>query len=66
MNVDMGKPIIIHVLTDGHPTNSSGFEDIAGLTNWIRNRTFKQKTFFSVVLCTDDEEVFQDHVIELI
>eukprot|EP01034_Spumella_vulgaris_P035548 gene35548-43827_t len=57
IGADMGKPLLVHILTDGHPTNSMGQEDIAGLTNWLRNRTFINKTFYSIILCTDDEEI---------
>ena len=57
VGADMGKPIIFHLFTDGHPTNDSGTEDLAGLHDWIKNRTFKAKTLFSIVLCTDDEEI---------
>ena len=57
INVDMGKPLIIHLFTDGHPTNINGAEDINGLTNWIRSRKFPKQTFYSIVLCTDDTEI---------
>lgn len=53
----MGKSIIIHLLTDGHPTDQNGKEDIRSVTYWIRNRNFKPKTYFSIVLCTDDESI---------
>ena len=57
VGTDMGKPIIIHLLTDGHPTDDAGRENHTQLENMIINRKFQTKTFFSVVLCTDDEEV---------
>lgn len=57
IGADMGKSLLVHILTDGHPTNSLGQEDIAGLTNWLRNRSFVNKTFYSIILCTDDEEI---------
>eukprot|EP01034_Spumella_vulgaris_P034071 gene34071-42015_t len=57
IHADMGRSLLVHILTDGHPTNSMGQEDIAGLTNWLRNRTFINKTFYSIILCTDDEEI---------
>ena len=57
IGADMYRPLIVHILTDGHPTNSLGQEDIAGLTYWLRFRSFPNKTFYSIVLCTDDEEI---------
>jgi hypothetical protein len=57
VGIDMGKPIIIHLLTDGHPTDAGGRENYKQLENMIINRTFKAKTYFSVTLCTSDEEV---------
>lgn len=57
IGADMGKSLIVHILTDGHPTNAYGQEDIAGLTSWLRNRKFINKTFYSIILCTDDEEI---------
>ena len=54
---DMGKNLLVHILTDGHPTNSLGQEDIAGLSSWLRSRQFMNKTFYSIILCTDDEEI---------
>jgi len=57
VGIDMGKPIIIHLLTDGYPTDAGGRENHKQLENMIINRTFKAKTYFSVTLCTSDEEV---------
>jgi hypothetical protein len=57
INVDMGKSLIVHLLTDGHPTNSSGQEDMQGLASWLRTRKCINKTFFSIILCCDDEDL---------
>jgi len=57
VGIDMGKAIIIHLLTDGHPTDAGGRENPKQLEDMIINRKFKAKTYFSVVLCTSDEEV---------
>jgi hypothetical protein len=57
VGTDMGKSIIIHLLTDGHPTDADGRENYKQLENMIINRTFKAKTYFSVVLCTSVVEV---------
>lgn len=57
IGVDMGKPLIIHIFTDGHPTAANGREDFPGLANWIRNRPLPTKVFISIILCTDDEEI---------
>ena len=54
---DMGKNLICHILTDGHPTNNAGQEDISGLDRWLRNRSNIEKTFISIVLCTDDQDI---------
>jgi len=55
--VDLQKPLIVHLLTDGHPTDSYGFENIGQLTNWLANRQWIDRTYFSIILCTDDEEI---------
>ena len=57
VNIDMGKTLIIHLLTDGHPTNAQGYEDTPNLINALMNRQFKSKTLFSIILCTDDEAI---------
>ena len=54
---DLARPLIVHVFTDGHPTNEYWNEDIAGFDRWLRNRPGISNTFFSILLCTDDEEV---------
>ena len=53
----MGKAIIIHLLTDGHATDRSGNEDMRSLQNQIKNRTFPGKTYFSIVLCIEDDDI---------
>jgi len=57
VGVDMGKPLILHIFTDGHPTNAYGQEDIQSVANWFRNRPLPAKFPVSIVLCTDDEEI---------
>ena len=57
VNIDMGKTLMIHLLTDGHPTNAQGIEDTPNLINALMNRQFKSKTLFSIILCTDDEAI---------
>ena len=57
VNIDMGKTLMIHLLTDGHPTNAQGYEDTDNLINALMNRQYKNKTLFSIMLCTDDEAV---------
>lgn len=51
------RPIIIHLFTDGHPTNDYGNEDIQGLATWLMRRPGLHRSFFAVLLCTGDEEV---------
>lgn len=50
------QPPIIHIFTDGHPTNESGTEDINGFNTWLSSEQFNKNVFYSLVLCTDDEE----------
>ena len=57
MNEDMGRDLVIHILTDGHPTDDRGYENMSELYNWIISRQYKNKTFISVALCCDDRDV---------
>ena len=56
MNEDMGRDLVIHILTDGHPTDDRGYENMSELYNWIISRQYKNKTFISVALCCDDRD----------
>jgi hypothetical protein len=51
------RPLIVHLFTDGHPTDDNFNEDINGFAYWLRRRPNMEQTFFSILLCTDDEEV---------
>jgi hypothetical protein len=51
------KPPIIHIFTDGHPTSSYGTEDVQGFMTWLGSEQFNKRCFYSIVLCTDDEEI---------
>eukprot|EP01103_Thecamoeba_quadrilineata_P007950 TRINITY_DN1775_c0_g3_i1.p1 TRINITY_DN1775_c0_g3~~TRINITY_DN1775_c0_g3_i1.p1 ORF type:complete len:284 (-),score=17.57 TRINITY_DN1775_c0_g3_i1:124-975(-) len=51
------RPLIIHIFTDGHPTNDMYREDISGLMDWLRFRPNINNTFISFILCTDDEAI---------
>jgi hypothetical protein len=51
------RPLVVHLFTDGHPTNSYGNEDMFSFAQWLRCRSCIQNTFFAILLCTDDEEV---------
>jgi hypothetical protein len=53
------RKVIIHIFTDGHPTNDQGREDFPALAKWLRRRPCIDKTFFSIILCTDDEYIDQ-------
>ena len=53
----MTKPLLVHVFTDGHPTNDQGCEDIYSFGNMLKNRPNIYRTFVSIILCTDDEEI---------
>jgi len=57
VKIDDTKPVLIHIFTDGHPTNDSGYEDMRGLQNWLTERRNLDNTFISFILCTDDEEI---------
>jgi hypothetical protein len=56
---DVGKDLIIHILTDGEPSNNSGNPDVncTELKGWLTSRPDKEmeKIFFSFVLCTNEE-----------
>jgi len=54
---DLGRPLIVHLFTDGHPTNDAWQEDMAGLEYWLRNRSAIRQTYFSIALCTDEDEI---------
>ena len=58
---DMQRNLTVHILTDGHPTDFYGNENIMQLTNWLTNRWLIDRTFFSIILCTDDEEVVSSY-----
>jgi hypothetical protein len=49
----------VHLFTDGHPTDDNYNENINGFAQWLRNRPGMRQTFFSILMCTDDEEVCQ-------
>jgi hypothetical protein len=51
------KPVLVHIFTDGHPTNSSGREDIYGLESWLVSRPSIDRCYISIVLCTDEPEI---------
>ena len=51
------KPLVIHIFTDGHPTNQGGYEDMNGLVQWLRTRPNIARTFISICLCTDEEDI---------
>ncbi|GAX78231.1 hypothetical protein CEUSTIGMA_g5673.t1 [Chlamydomonas eustigma] len=53
----MEKKVIVHLFTDGHPTDFHGREDFPSFVYWLSNRPCMQSTFISIILCTDDEYV---------
>lgn len=53
----MQRPLVVHLFTDGHPTNAFGNEDMNTFAQWLRCRPAIQNTYFAILLCTDDEEV---------
>lgn len=56
-HAEMARPLIVHIFTDGHPTNAFGQEDTASLQNYLASRPHMRRTFISFVLCTDDEDI---------
>jgi len=56
-NTDMAQPVLIHLITDGHPTDDFCNENLAQFRTWLVNRRPIERTFVSIMLCTDDEEV---------
>ena len=57
INGDMTRDVIIHILTDGHPTDVYGNENLRQFGSAILNRRFAMRTLISIVLCTDEEEI---------
>jgi hypothetical protein len=54
---DMPRPLIVHVFTDGHPTDAEGNEDIYHFDGWLRGRRMIHMTYMSLLLCTAEEEI---------
>jgi GrpB-like predicted nucleotidyltransferase (UPF0157 family) len=52
-----GRPLVVHLFTDGHPTNEHGNEDMNSFVMWLRNREHLHSTFFSILLCTGEDDV---------
>jgi hypothetical protein len=48
---------LIHIFTDGHPTDAMGSENFPTFQSWLTNRNQKERTYYSISLCTDDERV---------
>ena len=41
----------------GHPTSADGYEDMRGFVAWLQTRPSIARTFISICLCTDEEEI---------
>lgn len=50
-------PLVVHIFTDGHPTNDQGVEDMPSFAAWLRHRQHLHSTFIAILLCTNEEEV---------
>jgi transcription elongation factor Elf1 len=50
VSVGVERPLLVFLFTDGLPSGES-------LDDWIRRRPNPQSTFFSIVLCTDDDGI---------
>jgi hypothetical protein len=50
-------PVVIHIFTDGHPTNDGDAEDMPAFAAWLRHRQHITTTFIAILLCTNEEEV---------
>lgn len=57
VTADMPRRLAVYIFTDGHPTNQYGSEDMYGFEVFLRNRVAISRTFLSIILCTDEEEV---------
>jgi len=55
------NPPVLHIFTDGHPTDYHGNENITAVQNWFSVEQFNKRAFYSIVLCTDDEIVERDY-----
>ena len=51
------RPVVVHIFTDGHPTDAYGNENLQSFAYWLRMRQNLQRSFFAILLCTDNEEV---------
>jgi len=49
--------MIVHLFTDGHPTDRCGNEDINSFGNYLRYRPNINMNYVAILLCTDDEDV---------
>eukprot|EP01033_Poteriospumella_lacustris_P011479 gene11479-8167_t len=53
IGADMGRPLIIHILTDGHPTDGNGNENIRDVAQWMRLRPYPEKGILGVDVSED-------------
>lgn len=51
------RPLVVHLFTDGHPTNDDGHEDVQSFASWLRHRPNLHTTYIAILLCTNEEDV---------
>jgi hypothetical protein len=61
VGADMGKSVIIHLMTDGLPTDGHGnaVGQMEAVKNWIKNRKMNHKALICITLCTTDESIHE-------
>jgi hypothetical protein len=57
----MGKSVIIHLMTDGLPTDARGNTQgqMEAVKSWIKNRKMINKVLVCITLCVNDESVHE-------
>lgn len=58
------KNLILHILTDGHPTTDTAQEDTPSFEHWLVHRPLAPRVNISLVLCTDDHKT--EHLYRLL
>jgi hypothetical protein len=63
VGADMGKSVIIHMMTDGLPTDAHGNShgQMEAVKSWIQNRKLSHKALISITLCTNDESIHEGY-----
>jgi len=52
---------LIHIFTDGSSADSLRAGNMDAFTNFLQHRNHKRDTFYSIILCTDDEKIDKEY-----